>query len=118
MGWRGCEEGEPCWSPRLSLEEDPLGGPGARWWLGEDWGCLERCVVGRILGVDVTSGVREVFMDQMLQLPDLRDSPIGAGRSGAGGVGEIRLVLVGDGCGAGRWRQRALLHQSLYFCGL
>ena len=55
----------------LSLEEDPLGGPGARWWLGEDWGCLERCVVGKILGVDVTSGVREVFMDQMLQLSDL-----------------------------------------------
>ena len=46
-------------------------------------GCLERCVVGRILDVDFMSGVREVFMDQMLliQLPDLQN---GGGRSGEG----------------------------------
>ena len=35
MGWRACEEGEAYRSPRLTLEEDALGGPGAGWWLGE-----------------------------------------------------------------------------------
>ena len=44
MGWRTLEEEEVCWSPRPTLEEDAVRGPGAGWWLGQAWGLFrEMC---------------------------------------------------------------------------